>query len=173
MHPNDYPTKANLLKAQQEIKLIRQGHVLLDKKQQVLLAAYLKEEAYINKLRAEVSTVVNAAYGFLGEAHMEFGHKQVSQIADPTVLTATTASTDAAFFAWTEAKMLLVQLAEKEATLFNLSKSIQKTQKKAAALEKILIPKQEARIKYIQAQLEERGRDEIIRLKKRNVMLYC
>lgn len=172
MNPNDYPTKANLIKAQQELKLTRRGYILLDKKRQALLAEYLREETYMEKLRREASLAVDAAYAALAEAHLELGQDYVSQITDPSLLPSTTAATDAAFFSWKKAKKLLIRLVFQGEKLFNLSKALQKTQKKAVALEKIIIPKQEARIKFIQMQLEERSRDEIIRLKKQNVMIY-
>jgi len=77
----------------------------------------------------------------------------------------TTVSVDEAILAWKEARQFIISWAAIENTMYRLSLHIKKTQKRANALGNITIPKYEARIKYIEEQLEERGRDELARLK--------
>jgi len=63
-------------------------------------------------------------------------------------------------------KYLIYQLAQIENTVFKLAKEIQRTQKRANALEKIQIPKYDKQVKYIQETLEEKEREDFFRLKK-------
>jgi len=75
-------------------------------------------------------------------------------------LAESTISLDEAFLAWTEVKVLIQKLAATQTTLRRISTEMQKTKKRAAALENIVIPMYETRIKYIADRLEERERDE-------------
>lgn len=66
-------------------------------------------------------------------------------------------------------KLLLPQIckaAEYENSIFSLAKALEKTQKLLNALENIIIPQYEQRIKFILATLEEREREEFAKLKK-------
>jgi V/A-type H+-transporting ATPase subunit D len=81
-------------------------------------------------------------------------------------LAGTTASLDAAFFTWQAAKEALRQWAEAEGALRRLAQAMQKARKRAAALGNVTIPAYEVRIKRIQSQLEERERDEQIRIRR-------
>jgi V/A-type H+-transporting ATPase subunit D len=66
-------------------------------------------------------------------------------------------------------KTMLPQIckaAEFENSIISLAKALEKTQKLLNALENIIIPVYESRIKFILATLEERDREEFVRLKK-------
>ena len=66
-------------------------------------------------------------------------------------------------------KVLLPQIckaAEYENSIFSLAKALEKTQKLLNALENIIIPQYQQRIKFILATLEEREREEFAKLKK-------
>ena len=66
-------------------------------------------------------------------------------------------------------KTMLSQIckaAEYENSIFSLAKALEKTQKLLNALEYIIIPQYEGRIKFILSTLEERDREEFVRLKK-------
>lgn len=66
-------------------------------------------------------------------------------------------------------KMLLPRIckaAEYENSIFSLAKALEKTQKLLNALENIIIPQYQQRIKFILATLEEREREEFAKLKK-------
>ena len=60
----------------------------------------------------------------------------------------------------------LCKAAEYENSIFSLAKALEKTQKLLNALENIIIPQYQQRIKYILSTLEEREREEFSRLKK-------
>ena len=66
-------------------------------------------------------------------------------------------------------KILLPKIckaAEYENSIFSLAKALEKTQKLLNALENVIIPQYQQRIKFILATLEEREREEFAKLKK-------
>jgi len=66
-------------------------------------------------------------------------------------------------------KTMLPQIckaAEFENSILSLAKALEKTQKLLNALKYVIIPTYESRIKFILATLEERDREEFVRLKK-------
>ena len=66
-------------------------------------------------------------------------------------------------------KTLLPQIckaAEYENSILNLAKALEKTQKLLNALENIIIPQYQQRVRFILATLEEREREEFAKLKK-------
>ncbi len=62
-------------------------------------------------------------------------------------------------------KFLTSKLAELEVSIYRLSSAIEKTQKRANALNNIMIPRFKNFIKYISESLEEKDREEFSRLK--------
>lgn len=60
----------------------------------------------------------------------------------------------------------ICKAAEYENSIFSLAKALEKTQKLLNALENVIIPQYQNRIKFILATLEEREREEFARLKK-------
>ncbi len=60
----------------------------------------------------------------------------------------------------------ICKAAEYENSIFSLAKALEKTQKLLNALENVIIPQYQERIKFILATLEERDREEFARLKK-------
>ncbi|NIP62548.1 MAG: V-type ATP synthase subunit D [Nitrosopumilaceae archaeon] len=60
----------------------------------------------------------------------------------------------------------ICKAAEYENSIFSLAKALEKTQKLLNALENVIIPQYQERIKFILATLEEREREEFARLKK-------
>jgi V/A-type H+-transporting ATPase subunit D len=61
--------------------------------------------------------------------------------------------------------------AEYENAIFSLAKELERTQKLINALEFVIIPQYEGAIAFIRATLEEREREEFVRLKKVKVVL--
>ena len=59
----------------------------------------------------------------------------------------------------------IAQLAELEGAVFNIANDIQKTQKRVNALKHVFIPKYTEIVKRIELVLEEKDREEFIRLK--------
>ncbi len=60
----------------------------------------------------------------------------------------------------------ICKAAEYENSIFSLAKALEKTQKLLNALENVIIPQYQSKIKFILATLEERDREEFARLKK-------
>ncbi len=77
----------------------------------------------------------------------------------------TTSSLDEASVKFNEVKALTAKLAEIENSVYRLAMNIQKTQKRANALENITIPMYEELTKSISNSLEEKEREEHSRLK--------
>lgn len=73
---------------------------------------------------------------------------------------------DTAVIDFQNIKHLIYRLAEIENSVFKLATEIQRTQKRANALDKIQIPKYKKQIKYIEETLEEKEREDFFRLKK-------
>mgnify|MGYP000315483006 CR=1 FL=1 len=72
---------------------------------------------------------------------------------------------DRAFKNFKRVVSLISRLAEIETSVYRLATSIKKTQKRANALDNILIPKYENTVKYIQDTLEEKEREDFYRVK--------
>ena len=82
----------------------------------------------------------------------------------------TSSALDNAFIQFHQVKDLIRQLAEVETSIYRLAVAIRKTQKRANALEHIVIPDFDRTIRTITDALEEKEREEFVRLKviKRN-----
>ena len=80
-------------------------------------------------------------------------------------LNATNSSLDEAYLSFLEVKKMTAQLAEIENNVYRLADAIKKTQKRANALNNIMIPQFTATIKYITEALEEKEREDFSRLK--------
>jgi len=72
---------------------------------------------------------------------------------------------DRAYYEFWRVKLLICRLAEVENTIYRLAVAIKKTQKRANALQNIIIPNLTSDVKYITDALEEKEREEFIRLK--------
>ena len=91
--------------------------------------------------------------------------ENASNQAPPYDLACTTLALDEACQQFNKVKDLIVTLAAVENTAHRLEINIRKTQKRANALQYIIIPRYENRLKFIQNALEERERDGFVRLK--------
>lgn len=80
-------------------------------------------------------------------------------------LYSTNSQLDDVYFQFEEVKRLTVELAEVEGSVYRLAVAIKKTQKRANALNNIMIPKFTSTIKFITEALEEKEREEFSRLK--------
>jgi V/A-type H+-transporting ATPase subunit D len=65
----------------------------------------------------------------------------------------------------------ICKAAEYENAIFSLAKELERTQKLINALEYVIIPQYQDAIYFIKATLEEREREEFVRLKKVKVVL--
>jgi len=77
----------------------------------------------------------------------------------------TNVSLDVAFANFTKVKGLIIELAEVENAIYRLANNIKRTQKRANALQNIMIPKYEDVVGHMVNALEEKEREEFTRLK--------
>ena len=77
----------------------------------------------------------------------------------------TNSQLDKDYVSFSRVKEITVVLAEVENCIFRLAAAIKKAQKRANALQNILIPRYEDMVKYIVDSLEEKEREEFSRLK--------
>ncbi|HHX62607.1 MAG TPA: V-type ATP synthase subunit D [Epulopiscium sp.] len=75
---------------------------------------------------------------------------------------------DLAVAKFTQVRYMIYALTEIENSVYKLAKEIQKTRKRANALEYIQIPKYKEQVKHIQDILEEKEREDFFRLKMIN-----
>ena len=72
---------------------------------------------------------------------------------------------DRAYLAFEKVKQTTAVLAEVENSIYRLSVAIKKTQRRANALQNIIIPRNERIVKFITDSLEEKDREEFSRMK--------
>lgn len=83
----------------------------------------------------------------------------------PYGLAFTSSDLDDAYFKFAEVKELIRELAETENCIYRLAYAIKKAQKRANALQNIVIPGLDSEIARISDVLEEKEREEFVRLK--------
>jgi V/A-type H+-transporting ATPase subunit D len=83
----------------------------------------------------------------------------------------TSAFLDKAFNEFANVLEQIAQLAELEGTAFRIADDIQKTQKRVNALKHVFIPRYSEIVKHIELVLEEKEREEFIRMKKAKKMI--
>lgn len=147
------------------------------------------------EIQKEVSSLYKEAYDAMQKASISLGvfgemtlsvpvdnsinvdYRSIMGIEIPTVtidetvpepyygLNYTCSSLDEAYIKFNEVKQLIARLAEIENSVYRLADAIKKTQKRANALQNIMIPQFEATIKYITEALDEKEREDFSRLK--------
>lgn len=83
----------------------------------------------------------------------------------PYGFSGTTSELDNAYKSFSTVKELIIEMAELENSIYRLAESIKKAQKRANALNNIVIPGLDADIVRISDLLEEKDREEFVRLK--------
>ena len=91
--------------------------------------------------------------------------KSETPAGPPYGLSFTTSELDDAYFKFQEVKDLIRDLAETENSIYRLAYAIKKAQKRANALKNIVIPGLDSEIFRITDALEEKEREEFVRLK--------
>lgn len=189
------PTKGNLLKVKNSLGLARVGFDLMDRKRNILIREMMglidraKEiqskinvtfsQAYEALMRANVSgtDVRSIAYAVPVDDCVTILEKSVMGVEIPTVKYSSSAprpyyginaggcAMDNAYAHFRKVKELCAELAEIESSIYRLAVAIRKTQKRANALKNIVIPGYQKNIAYITEFLEEKEREEFIRMK--------
>lgn len=189
------PTKGNLMAVQRSLGLSTLGFELLDRKRNILIREMMLLIDKAKELRGEISRTYAQAYEALQEANMTLGvvqdiadaippdngvfvtYRSVMGVEIPNVrleerklelsygMGHTNSRFDQAFVCFQQVKQITVVLAEVENSVYRLANAIRKTQRRANALENILIPRYKDTAKFITAALEEKEREEFSRMK--------
>ena len=189
------PTKGSLMAIQKSLSLSTLGFELLDRKRNILIREMMLLIDKVKSLRGEISSTYREAYEALQEANVTLGMVQETAMAVPvddgvTItyrsvmgveipnvrlaeseirmcygLDRTNSRLDYAYVCFQKAKRVTALLAEVENSVYRLANAIRKTQRRANALENIVIPRYEETAKFITDALEEKDREEFTRLK--------
>ena len=190
-----FPTKGNLIKARRTLSLCRMGYDLMDRKRNILIREMMQLMEKVQILRSSVETEYKEAYAALQEANITLGvidkiaecipiengidvaYRSVMGVEIPTVsiaparsfvpygFYATNSALDKAYVSFSRVKRITVMLAEIDNSIYRLAIAIKKAQRRANALQNILIPRYEEMVRYIVDSLEEKEREEFSRLK--------
>ncbi|MBO1679982.1 V-type ATP synthase subunit D [Bittarella massiliensis (ex Durand et al. 2017)] len=190
-----FATKANLMATRKSLDLSSLGFDLLDRKRNVLIRELMQRVDEAKAIKDEVSATFRQAYFALQQANMSLGKIDhlVGSVPVDDSLQMTSRSVmgveiphltyedaaprpvygfelsnskfDDAYRKFQKVKELSVRLAEVENSVYRLAGAIRKTQKRANALEHIIIPDLKATEKAITEALEEKDREEFSRLK--------
>ena len=189
------PTKGSLMAIQKSLSLSTLGFELLDRKRNILIREMMLLIDKVKSLRGEISSTYREAYEALQEANVTLGMVQETAMAVPvddgvTItyrsvmgveipnvrlaeseirmcygLDRTNSRLDYPYVCFQKAKRVTALLAEVENSVYRLANAIRKTQRRANALENIVIPRYEETAKFITDALEEKDREEFSRLK--------
>ena len=190
-----FPTKGNLIKARKTLALCRLGYDLMDRKRNILIREMMQLMDKAKLLRGSIEDTYKEAYAALQDANITLGvidkiaqsvpvengisvnYRSVMGVDIPSVslnrkktnvpygFYATNSQLDKAYVSFSKVKDMTVILAEVENSIYRLATAIKKAQRRANALQNILIPRYVETVKYIVENLEEKEREEFSRLK--------
>ena len=81
MIQNIAPTKSNLLRTKDNLKLSKTGYNLIDKKRTVLIKEMMQQIEKAKEIQSDVKDLFEKAYNVLQEANITMGVRQVQDIA--------------------------------------------------------------------------------------------
>ncbi len=190
-----FPTKGNLIAMKRSLSLALLGYDLLDRKRNILIRELMALVDKAAELRTTIEDTYKDAYSALQLANIALGvitpYAECVPLENGITLTSrsvmgvelpkvgiepreldinygflnTASQLDRAYLAFDKVKKTTVLLAEVENSIYRLSVAIRKTQRRANALQNIIIPRDRATVKYISDSLEEKEREEFSRLK--------
>lgn len=80
---NEYlPTKTNLMRIQDSIRLSKQGQELLERKRMILVKEKEKYEEKANNLKMQMQTLFSEAYLLLQDASIDMGMEKIAVLAN-------------------------------------------------------------------------------------------
>lgn len=189
------PTKGNLMATKRSRTLATTGYELMDRKRNILIREMMGLMETAKDLQGQIDVVFTEAYSALQIANIRLGicdriaegveiddtiqiqYRSVMGVEIPHLgndipaikleygLVNTSSELDEAYHKFHKVKELVHQLAEVETTIYRLAQAIKKAQKRANALKNIVIPDFDHTISVITDALEEKEREEFIRLK--------
>lgn len=189
------PTKGNLMASKRSRALAQTGYELMDRKRNILVREMMELMEDAAALQSEIDQVFSEAYAALAKAHIELGlcdhiaegvapddsldirWRSVMGVELPHIpdnaaplrpeygLVYTSPALDEAYIKFRKVKDLTRRMAEIETSIYRLAQAIKKAQKRANALKNIVIPDFDNTIRVITEALEEKEREEFVRLK--------
>lgn len=189
-------TKANLLRAKETLARMQTGYELLDKKRIVLQRETAGLVARSRVVQKEINGILADYYRAMRHAFITVGSERVRAVVSrvpvdhsldiverslmgvpvPEVQSAKNPvevgyfagdmALDQAVTALQRFRDLLPELAALENSVTRVQREIDKTQKRANALEKVQIPRYESMVREMEQVLEEKEREEFFRLKR-------
>jgi len=172
--------KHELIQARANLALARQGYDLLDKKRQLLhreLTHAKREATELQAAAAKAEQLAQTARALAvaemsgADELLDMPYLQSNDGSPPYSLHHTTASLDEAYVRVQEARALANKYETIQSHVNQLAQRLNKTARRAAALQHRQIPLWQGRVRSIQAQLEEHARDELARVKM--ATSYC
>ena len=188
-------TKGQLLAHKESLRLAHIGYELMDRKRMILMQELSKLMDDVKELREVIDKAYEEAYIALQKANVSYGvidsiaklmpveddvkivYRSVMGIEIPKVsmeekplevpyaLGITNSYLDEVYLKMRSVKFYSIRLAELDNGMYRLAKAIEKSRKRANALEKIVIPELQGDIKKISDALEEKEREEFLRMK--------
>ena len=189
------PTKGNLMSAKRSRTLAATGYELMDRKLNILIREMMALMDTAKEVQSQIDTVFAEAYAALQKANLRLGicdriaeavsvddtleiqYRSVMGVELPHLpdrtppprleygFSTTSSALDEAYLKFHQVKDLIRRLAEVETSIYRLAVAIRKTQKRANALQNIVIPGLDQTIRVITEALEEKEREEFVRLK--------
>ena len=190
-----FPTKANLMATQKSLSLAKLGYELMDRKRNILVREMMQLVDEAKEVESTINEAYKKAYASLQKANITLGrcsdyartvpldetlkvdYKSVMGVEIPQItlgeqdmknyygFDTTNSYLDEAYFNFNEAKRLSVKIVETQTSIYRLADAIKKTQKRANALNNIMIPKFTQTVKFISEALDEKEREDFTRLK--------
>ncbi len=188
-------TKGNLLASKESLRLAKLGYDLMDRKRMILMQELNKIMDDVKSVRDVIDQAYEEAYFSLQKANVSYGvidriarimpieqdikivYRSVMGIEIPKVtldpkplevpfaLNISNSDLDDVFIKMRQVKYYTVKLAELDNSMYRLAKAIEKSRKRANALERVVIPALESDIRTISEALEEKEREEFLRMK--------
>lgn len=188
-------TKGELMNAKESLRLASLGYDLMDRKNVILMQELSKMMEDAKVLRDDIDTAYQRAYSALQRANISLGviqkiaditpieedikivYRSVMGIEIPIVtlidkpiqipysLSISNSRLDEVYLEMRKVKYFTVKLAQLDNGMFRLAQAIQKSRKRANALEGFVIPDLQSKIKTISDALEEKDREEFTRMK--------
>jgi V/A-type H+/Na+-transporting ATPase subunit D len=188
-------TKGQLMAQKESLRLANIGYQLMDRKRMILMQELSKLMDDVKALREVIDKAYDEAYLALQRANVSYGvidkiaqlipiedqvgivYRSVMGIEIPKVsleetpleipfaLSMSNSHLDEVYLKMRRVKYYTVMLAQMDTGMYRLAKAIEKSRKRANALEKIVIPQLTTDIKIISDALEEKEREEFLRMK--------
>lgn len=193
--PNVIATKGNLMALKRSLSLAQMGFDLMDRKRNILIREMMGLIDRASEIQSRIDSVFREAYAMLITANITLGNSEdiaksvplddslqihvrsvmgveiprVSMDEKPAVIpygfAFTNSMLDHATLKFANVKRLTCELAEVETSIYRLAYAVKKTQKRANALHNTIIPGMKSDLAFITDALEEKDREEFVRLK--------